>query len=152
MKWHEFFNVILTGQTFRMASFLFFIIFYLAMVPYNVPPQLAVAFLAGISECCLWVLPVPFPRNVSFAAFFPLQLQDASYRLSPSIFKKDLSVTSCFSFIFKLILNHSLYIHLCPTLSSITQQPTFWIPQCTCVSMVKGVWSSFLVALQIWMA
>lgn len=108
VKWHEFFHEITTYPTFRIAWFFFFpsssiLPYYLTTFP------LKFLLHVGLSECDLWVLPVPFWRNVSFSAFLPLQLQDASYTLSPSVFIKVLSVTSCFFLLFKFISNHSLH-------------------------------------------
>lgn len=59
MKWHSFFNLVTMEPAFSIAWFLFFFIFHLAMLPYNLSPWLAVACLA------FWAW------SVGFSSIFP---------------------------------------------------------------------------------
>lgn len=105
MKRHKFLNLITADPTFWIAWFLFFIIFHLATFLFDL------LLHTWLSECGLWGLPVSFPRNVSFAAFLPLQLQDAFYKLSPWVFirsvcNKVTQISSTLFFLFSFLTTH----------------------------------------------
>lgn len=84
MKWHQFLNLIAADSTFWIPWFLFFTIFHLAMLPcYLTTFHLDLLLHALLSECGLWGL---LPQEMCLAAFLPLWLQDAFYKLSPWVF------------------------------------------------------------------
>lgn len=153
MKRHTFLNLLSADLTFWITGFLFFIIFLLAMLSYNLSSQLTAAWLA------FWVWLLEFISVFS--------MKGISQCLSLLLFIFSYRVHSTNGVLWSLCILPATKLPKClqpffvclkqipseqsrPILSSIMQQPTFLFLQYVHVSMVKRT-LSFLVVYQLWM-